>query len=344
MISCKSGSNVAKGTAGSVSNEKPKYVFMFIGDGLSHVQANAARVYLGNNTVGEVELANLAFTSFPVNGIATTQDSTSFCPDSASTATSFSCGVKTHSGVIGKLVDKTKDAKNLSEYFKEQGWKIGIVSTVTLNHATPAANAKGDIVWAIIEQDKDGKIIFTNMIDHYRITKEIILFLCFAILLLLVSGFTGFRTILSFIFTLLCIWKLIIPLSLKGYPPLLISLVIGNIIAISTILLVAGLKKYSYVAILSSVIASVVTGIVAIIMTHYFKIDGAVMEASESLLYSGFQHLNLTQIFQGSVYLASSGAILDLSIDVLIHYRKLLFTGYTLRLVSVPFLYKKSCV
>lgn len=174
----------------------------------------------------------------------------------------------------------------------------------------------GDIVWAIIEQDKNGKIIFTNMIDHYRITKEIVLFLCFALLLLLVSGFTGFRTILSFIFTLLCIWKLIIPLSLKGYPPLLVSLGIGNLIAISTILLVAGLKRYSYVAIASSAIASLVTGILAIIMSHYFKIDGAVMEASESILYSGFQHLNLTEIFQGSIYLASSGAILDLSIDI----------------------------
>lgn len=154
------------------------------------------------------------------------------------------------------------------------------------------------------------------MIDHYRITKEIVLFLCFAVLLLFISGFTGFRTILSFIFTLLCIWKLIIPLSLKGYPPLLIALGIGNVITISTIILVAGLRRYSYVAILSLASTSLFTGIVAVIMTHYFKIDGAVMEASESLLYSGFMSLNLTQIFQGGVYLASSGAILNLSIDI----------------------------
>ncbi|NLK46497.1 MAG: alkaline phosphatase [Treponema sp.] len=139
LFSCKNENETAKAGNRSVSGAKPKYVFMFIGDGMSHVQANVARVFLGNNTKGEVEISELSFTSFPVNGIATTQDSTSFCPDSASTATSFSCGVKTHSGVIGKLVDKTKDAKNLSEYFKEQGWKVGIVSTVTLNHATPAA-------------------------------------------------------------------------------------------------------------------------------------------------------------------------------------------------------------
>ncbi|MEL3907988.1 MAG: YibE/F family protein [Treponemataceae bacterium] len=175
---------------------------------------------------------------------------------------------------------------------------------------------KGDLVWSIIEQDKDNKIVFTNIIDYYRIGKEIVLFLCFSVFIFIVSGFTGFRTILSFMFTLLCIWKIIIPFTLKGYPPLLISLGTGNLIAISTILLVAGFQRYSYVAILSSCIASLFTGVVAIIMTHYFKIDGSIMEASESILYSGFLQLNLTQIFQGSVYLASSGAILDLSIDI----------------------------
>lgn len=174
----------------------------------------------------------------------------------------------------------------------------------------------GDIVWAIIEQDLEGEIIFTNIIDYYRITKELILFICFAVFLLLVSGFTGFRTILSFVFTLLCIWKIIIPFSLKGYSPLLVSLLIGNLITVSTILLVAGFSKKSYIAIASSTACSFITGILAVIITKYFKINGTVMESSESLLYSGFQHLNLTQIFEGSVYLASSGAILDLAIDI----------------------------
>jgi alkaline phosphatase len=123
----------------STSYKTPKYIFMFIGDGMSHVQVNAAQVYTGNNESGKVALGELEFTQFPVAGMATTQDSTSFCPDSASTATSFASGVKTHSGVIGKKVDKTQDAKNITEIFKENGKKIGIISTVTINHATPAA-------------------------------------------------------------------------------------------------------------------------------------------------------------------------------------------------------------
>jgi alkaline phosphatase len=118
----------------------PKYIFMFIGDGMSHVQINAAQVLKGNNTKGSVSLEKLTFTEFPVSGLQTTYDATSFCPDSASTATSLSSGYKTHSGVLGLGIDKQYVGKNIAERLKEQkDWKVGIVSTVTINHATPAA-------------------------------------------------------------------------------------------------------------------------------------------------------------------------------------------------------------
>lgn len=121
------------------TTKAPKYIFMFIGDGMSAVQVNSAQVMNGNNTYGEIATDNLAFTNFPVLGMATTQDSTSFAPDSASTATSLASGYKTHSGVIGLAADKTTEVTLISELLKEQGMKIGIVSTVTINHATPAA-------------------------------------------------------------------------------------------------------------------------------------------------------------------------------------------------------------
>ena len=118
----------------------PKYVFMFIGDGMSSPQINAAQVFKGNNESGKIAIKPLTFTQFPVVGIQYTQDSTSFCPDSASTATSLSSGFKTHSGVIGMGVDKVTKGTTIAEMLKAQkDWKIGIVSSVTLNHATPAA-------------------------------------------------------------------------------------------------------------------------------------------------------------------------------------------------------------
>ena len=70
--------------------KKPKYVFLFIGDGMGTAQIQSARFYKGTvDNNGAVTEADLSFTSFPQVGSVTTYDSTSFCPDSASTATSI---------------------------------------------------------------------------------------------------------------------------------------------------------------------------------------------------------------------------------------------------------------
>jgi len=97
----------------------------------------------------------------------------------------------------------------------------------------------GESAWVLLERNAEGKITFANMVDHYRISSELLLIGVFALLLILFSGFTGIRTLLSFSFALLSIWKVLIPLTLKGYPPLAVALLVGNAIAVTTLLLVA---------------------------------------------------------------------------------------------------------
>lgn len=174
----------------------------------------------------------------------------------------------------------------------------------------------GDSAWVLLEFDNGNKIIHANMVEHYRINTELLLIGIFAVCIIIFSGFTGVRTLLSFAFALLAIWKVLIPLMLKGYHPVLVALAVGNVITIITLLLVAGFTKKAYAAILGSVLCSLVTCFFAVVLGNVFKITGAVMQWSESLLYAGFEHLNLTLIFQAGIYLACSGAILDLAIDV----------------------------
>ncbi|MCM1132000.1 MAG: alkaline phosphatase [Ruminococcus flavefaciens] len=130
----------------------PKYIFMFIGDGMSYPQIQSTNYYLNalkngtsmgskdNGTTLTKDSDSLSFLSFPVAGSAQTYDSTSFCPDSASTATSLSTGNKTYSGTINMDETGTVSYETISEKLHKQlGYKVGIVSTVNLNHATPAA-------------------------------------------------------------------------------------------------------------------------------------------------------------------------------------------------------------
>lgn len=132
-------------SAASTVTKAPKYVFLFIGDGMSYPQIQLTNYYLSalkdtnNNDIVESQ-KNLTMMSFPVAGSAQTYDSSSFCPDSASTATSISTGNKTYSGTINMDETKSVAYETIAEKLKDQlGYKIGIISTVNLNHATPAA-------------------------------------------------------------------------------------------------------------------------------------------------------------------------------------------------------------
>ena len=134
----------------------PKYVFLFIGDGMSYPQIQSASDYLGALTDEDYFAAEpslddnggaildgpeyLNFMNFEAAGSAVTYDSNSFAPDSASTATSIATGHKTYSGTINMDETGTTAYETIAEQLKDQkNWEIGIISSVNLNHATPAA-------------------------------------------------------------------------------------------------------------------------------------------------------------------------------------------------------------
>lgn len=170
---------------------------------------------------------------------------------------------------------------------------------------------------ALVAIDYSGKdIVFANLVDHYRINLELILFLAFILLLVLFAGWTGVKAVLSFILTVLMIWKVLIPFFLKGYNPIILSMLVVTAMTAATILLVSGMNRKSWVAILGSLSGSLLTCILAIIFGRSFKVHGAVLHFSESLLYSGYAHLNLTNIFIAGIFIASAGALMDLAMDI----------------------------
>jgi alkaline phosphatase len=116
-----------------------KYVFVFIGDGMSMAQVSAAEIYANAMASKEPGLKKLGFTQFPAQGMTTTYDSSSIITDSASAGTAIATGNKTASGVINMDPGKTLKFKTIAEYAKESGYKVGVVTNVSLDHATPAA-------------------------------------------------------------------------------------------------------------------------------------------------------------------------------------------------------------
>ena len=173
----------------------------------------------------------------------------------------------------------------------------------------------GDKAFVLIDYSGED-IRYVNMIDHYRLDNELILVAIFVLLLVLFAGKTGLRALLSFVITVLAIWKVLIPQYLQGRNPVLVGLVITISLTIIIIALVYGFNKKTLSAVSGSMLGILTTCILGMIFTDLFNIHGAVMSSSESLLYSGYQHLSLTKIFMASIFIGSSGAIMDLAVDI----------------------------
>lgn len=114
-----------------------KYVFYFIGDGLGQPQRTAAEAYYAAKAGLKAGVRTMKMSDFPAQGLTTTYANDRFITGSAAAATALACGYKTNINYIS--VDPNfKPLKTIAEMAKEQEKKVGIVSSVSIDHATPA--------------------------------------------------------------------------------------------------------------------------------------------------------------------------------------------------------------
>lgn len=121
----------------SAQNQKAKYVFYFIGDGMGFNHVSVTEYWLGY-TEGVFDSRPLAFSNFPVLGWAVTHSASNLITDSAAAGTALSTGSKTDNGMLGVDSDTTA-LESIAGKIHDAGYKVGISSTVGINHATPGA-------------------------------------------------------------------------------------------------------------------------------------------------------------------------------------------------------------
>lgn len=134
-----------------------KNVILLIGDGMGINQITAARLSLAEGAYAVLNLDTMPYTGFSINFAAN-----NLVTDSAAAATALATGFRTDTGRLGTLPDGTA-AESIMLKAKERGLSIGLVVTVKVTDATPAAflvNAdhrafERDIAAAILEAGPD---------------------------------------------------------------------------------------------------------------------------------------------------------------------------------------------
>ena len=114
-----------------------KYVFYFIGDGMGANQVLAAEMYQAA-LQGQIGRVPLLMSQFPYSGQAATFSTSYGITDSAAAGTCLASGKKTDNGMIGQTPDG-EPAISVASKLHDEGWAVGIMSSVPVDHATPAS-------------------------------------------------------------------------------------------------------------------------------------------------------------------------------------------------------------
>lgn len=125
-------------TLAAAAAGKAKYVFYFIGDGMGVNQVNGTQTYLAA-LEGRIGIVPLCFTQFPYSALVTTYSATNGVTDSAAAGTALATGHKTKNGALGVLADQQTPVNSVAVWAQQAGAAVGISTSVSIDHATPAA-------------------------------------------------------------------------------------------------------------------------------------------------------------------------------------------------------------
>ena len=118
--------------------QQAKYVFYFIGDGMGVNQVQGTE-YFQAELQNRIGLAPLSFCQFPYTTVASTYSATNGVTDSAASGSALATGNKTKNGTLGLLEDWKTSVNSVAVWAKEAGKRVGIATSVSVDHATPAA-------------------------------------------------------------------------------------------------------------------------------------------------------------------------------------------------------------
>ena len=152
--------------------------------------------------------------------------------------------------------------------------------------------------------------------DRYRLGWMVVFFAAFAAALVFSCGWVGAKALFSFVFSCLVVWKLLVPLALAGVSASRVSFAAVMLLTAVIMYLVAGATRKGFCAFLGAVLGVGSSLLLARFFSLMMHVDGAAMPYVQALIYSGYAELDLSDIFIGSAILASSGAVMDLAMDI----------------------------
>lgn len=199
-----------------------------------------------------------------------------------------------HKGEIVK-VDNIVDDKTFDEYMVEKG------SSVLLN----------------IEENDNGTIKRAYIYEIIRYKSLYILIFSFILLLGILAGDKGLKSILALFVTGFVILKVLIPLIIKGYNPIYVSTILCIAISTISLIVISGKNKKTLAAIIGTCSGLLIAALIAITFSYKLKLTGFTDEQLQMLVYiSQDKNFNFRGLLFSGILMGALGAVMDISMSI----------------------------
>lgn len=232
---------------------------------------------------------------------------------------------------VGKVIRVVEDNKTVDE--KMDGiWRGSMVLEVEIlsgkykgdtaiveNYFSSLYNVRvseGDKVSIRIDTTGEGEYQ-VSVYNYYRVPQIIICVVVFAALLVIIGGKKGAKSIAGLAFTIVCILWILLPLSLKGFPPLLVTIVLILICNFFTFYILDGIQMKTTIAAVGSMLGVLSGAIFALLAQMAMSVTTYQMDEAETLLLiTSTTDLQVKDLFLCGILISCMGAVMDVSMSI----------------------------
>ncbi|MFC1669590.1 YibE/F family protein [Spirochaetota bacterium] len=157
---------------------------------------------------------------------------------------------------------------------------------------------------------------YVSIYDFDNSVSIIILVILLIAAIVIIGRLKGIASLISLVVTILLLFLILIPLTLKGYPPLPIAVAIAIVSILMTLPIIAGLKKKTLAAILGAAGGIVIATLLAISFGWIMHLSGIVTNDMLTIYYASDVNIDLRGLVLSGMIIAALGAIMDVCISI----------------------------
>lgn len=169
----------------------------------------------------------------------------------------------------------------------------------------------------LYQYEDDGKLTGLKIFERSKENSLYFLIGIFILSMILIGGLKGFKAFITLFLTVVVVICFLVPLLLKGYSPIPITIVSVAIITVLTLFIVSGINRKTWAGIIGTVLGTLIAGVLAMGVSNYTGLIGMGSEDMQALVYGSNGHfLDYRGILFSGVIIGALGAVMDVAISI----------------------------